>query len=199
MKFKNRNVHYLRVFQELLVISIIVLEAIQVIGYGAWFYDEPSHGSAPYYWIVLFLSFVALLYFLSNFSYIWKNGPYMYEIYFDVILTLLWMIVSFSNISSALTGGSLKCDYPEEEDHDVRIKRCHLFLSSISLGWVVVPTYMISSFISIMRWRYRPIEAMPSKFVDPPVATQKSDTYLVQKGVLSDGQPVLLFHMAQKK
>ena len=49
-----------------------------------------------------------------------------------------------------------------------------------------------------MRWCRRPIEAMPSKYVDPPAVVQKSDTYRVQKGVLSDGQPVLLFHMAQK-
>src|SRR5437764_194659 len=79
-----------------------------------------------------------------------------------------------------------------------RTTRCHLFLSSMSLSWGVAVTYMVSSYISIMRWNKRPIEAMPPKLIEPPIVLHKPETYLVQKGVLADGQPALIFHMAQK-
>jgi hypothetical protein len=48
-----------------------------------------------------------------------------------------------------------------------------------------------------MRWRKRPIEAKTTKLVEPPIVIHKPETYVVQKGVLADGQPALFFH-AQK-
>ncbi|CAG8711825.1 12811_t:CDS:2, partial [Funneliformis caledonium] len=171
-----------RLFQLLLVTVIFGLEFTQVKVYKLWYYEEPSHGSASYYWLVIFMTYATLLYFMSSFSYRWITGPYK---------TLMNMI-------SAFNGEKLACDYPEDTNQRVRTTRCRLFLSSMSLGWIVAASFMCSSYISIMRWRKRPIEAMTTKFIEPPTVPNKPDTYLVQKGVLADGQPVLFFHMAQK-
>ncbi len=102
------------------------------------------------------------------------------------------------NITTVFNGGQLTCNYPDNADKQVRTTRCRLFLSSMSLGWVVAATFIGSTYISIMRWRKRPIEAKTPKIIEPPVVAHRPDTYFVQKGVLADGQPVLFFHMAQK-
>ncbi|CAI2173668.1 11624_t:CDS:2 [Funneliformis geosporum] len=174
-----------------------MLEIISVvIGDGDFWFR--SHGSASYYWLVIFMTYATLLYFMSSFSYRWITGPYKSEIYIDLFLSNLWIIVSLMNIISAFNGVKLTCDYPEDMSQRVRTTRCHLFLSSMSLGWIVTATFIYSSYISIMRWRKRPIEAVPPKFIEPPTVSHRPDTYLVQKGILADGQPVLFFHMAQK-
>ncbi|GBC02558.1 hypothetical protein RclHR1_04690009 [Rhizophagus clarus] len=118
--------------------------------------------------------------------------------YVERFLTHFWIIISLINISPELNGSKLTCDYPQDENYYARTTRCKLFLSSISLSWVVAATYIVSSYISIMRWRKRPIEAKTTKFVEPPIVVHKPETYVVQKGVLADGQPALFFHKAQK-
>ena len=104
------------------------------------------------------------------------------------------------NVISSLNGGSLACNYPADDKNQyARMTRCRLFISSMSLGWIVTASYAVSSYISLMRWKKRPIEAISPKFIEPPIVTiHKPETYRVQKGVLADGQPALIFHMAQK-
>uniref|UniRef100_A0A1D1Y7D7 Uncharacterized protein MG447 n=1 Tax=Anthurium amnicola TaxID=1678845 RepID=A0A1D1Y7D7_9ARAE len=189
-----------RLFQTLLLTAIFALEFVQIQKFKPWYYEEPSHGSASYYWLIIFITYISLLYYLTSFSYRWITGPHKNEIYVDIFLTHLWFIISLINIATEFNGGTLTCNnYPQDEYQYARTTRCRLFLSSISLSWIVAVTYIVSSYISITRWRKRPIEATTPKIIEPPVIVHhKPETYVVQKGVLADGQPALFFHKAQK-
>ncbi|CAB4388985.1 uncharacterized protein OCT59_013659 [Rhizophagus irregularis] len=188
---------FLRLFQILLLTAIFSLEFAQIQGFKPWYYEEPSHGNASYYWLIIFITYILLLYYLTSFSYRWITGPYLSEIYSDLFLAHLWFIISLINISSEFTGTKIVCDYPQDINYYARTTRCQLFISSMSLSWIVAATYVISSYVSIMKWRKRPIEAKSTKFVEPPIVIHKPETYVVQKGVLADGQPALFF-TAQK-
>jgi hypothetical protein len=187
-----------RLFQITLLTAIFSLEFAQIQGFKLYYYEKPSHGSASYYWLIIFITYISSLYYLTSFSYRWITGPHKSEIYVDVFLTLMWFIISLINIAAGFNGEKLTCDYPQDKYQYARTTRCRLFLSSISLGWIVAATYVVSSYISIIRWSKRPIEAKPPKFIEPPIVIHKPETYVVQKGVLADGQPALFFHMAQK-
>ncbi|CAG8464442.1 3865_t:CDS:2 [Diversispora eburnea] len=189
MELKETS-YSLRIFQFVVAFLILLLEFIAAIGFKANYYDKPTHGLHFLYWVTLITQ---NLYMRKDYLPQWKSGNHIYKVISDCITLFTWLSLCLLNISPALHNEKLDCG----DKSGSSLTRCRLFLTNLSLGWILIPTFIGSLFISIYRWKNN--ESITSSIPMNKVnnshipKTSRPLSYSVQKGVL-DGQPVLIFN-----
>ncbi|KAF0441781.1 hypothetical protein F8M41_003760 [Gigaspora margarita] len=198
MEQKDRA-YYLRLSQIVLVFLILILEFVQALGFARNYRDTPTHSTVIYYWLAIVSSFLLFGHFLIRFQPRWKHGPYKNEVLLDGLLLFVWLSMIFIDILPVMKGNPMSCSMTDTS----ALTRCNLFIASFAFTLLLTITLPFSLQISISRWKNTPPISSSSitmssvnqqqqqKQQMPP---QRSPSYVIQEGVLKDGQPVLFFH-----
>ncbi|RHZ79836.1 hypothetical protein Glove_140g145 [Diversispora epigaea] len=191
----------LKIFQFVVAFLILLLEFISAVGFKANYHDAPTHGLNFLYWVTLITQNLYLLHLIIRFRPQWQSVQHVYRVTSDCFTLFTWLSLCLINISPALHD-KLDCS----DKSGPSLTRCQLFLTNLSLGWILIPTFIGSLFISIYRWRNNEsiIPSIPMNKVNnnhttstaptvPKPSRSTSYPYSMQEGVL-DGQPVLIFN-----
>lgn len=183
----------LRIFQFVVAFLILLLEFIAAVGFKANYHDKPTHGLHFLYWTTLITQNLYLLHLIIRFRPQWNSENHVFKVISECITLFTWASLCLINISPVLHSEKLECG----DKSGSSLTRCQLFLTNLSLGWILIPTFIGSLFISIYRWKNNEstISSIPMNKVNNSHTPKPSRplSYSMQKGVL-DGQPVLIFN-----
>ncbi|RHZ79867.1 hypothetical protein Glove_140g138 [Diversispora epigaea] len=167
MKIYERKINWvrLRIFQFVLTLVILSLEAIQFstfirminyliqdrISWSIYFVHDGTYNGQVKIWcfIVIGLTIITTGFSLIRFGDIWTKGPKIWSS-IDIFLFLLWISSDLANMYPVYEGQSLKCD-AEGYDKPSQLYYliwCHSYLASIIIGWLNTISFIISIILS---------------------------------------------------